>query len=90
MSFLTATISFALVVVAAMLVACGQGASQNEGMATLEIGLDSQLVETFAINGAAQKGPFIKGSRIIINRLDNRGDNTYETGISYIQDDLGN
>lgn len=67
-----------------ILTACGVGVETN-GVGTVPT---ANLDVT--ITGTAQKGPFVKGSRVLINHLSENGDNTYETAVSAINDDLGN
>jgi len=62
-----------------------------DGQLAPVVPISSTETEIFAsISGAAQKGPFVKGTRVLVNRLSEKGDNTYETAISAIDDDSGN
>jgi N-acetylneuraminic acid mutarotase len=47
------------------------------------------LSTTMVIDGAAQKGPFLVGSTVWINRLDNRGRSTTSTLRTEIEDSVG-
>lgn len=62
---------------------CGGGGGTTPGART-PAPATSVLVE-----GAVQKGPFIVGSTVLINRLDDRGHSTPSTLVSEIKDSIG-
>ena len=47
------------------------------------------LASPVLIEGAVQKGPFIVGSTVLINRLDDRGRSTPSTLVAEIEDSVG-
>ena len=64
----------------ALLSACGLGHVDNH--ANTGAGDDNTPVY---LSGTAQKGPFIKGSRLYINRLTDLAEPTYETTLVEIR-----
>jgi hypothetical protein len=62
----------------ALLVACGSSDNNNATMET-----------TTSISGAVQKGPFIVGTPVYINRLDKFGNASESTIITKIEDSVG-
>ena len=49
----------------------------------------ARLASPVLIEGAVQKGPFIVGSTVLINRLDDRGRSTPSTLLAEIEDSIG-
>ena len=47
------------------------------------------LASPVLVEGAVQKGPFIVGSTVLINRLDSRGRSTPSTLVAEIEDSVG-
>jgi len=70
-------ISLFVVFFVTFLQACGEG---SEGI--VGTGLE--------ITGAAQKGPFVRGSNILVNKLSPAGEATNKTIVTETKDDLGN
>jgi len=73
---------------AVIVAACGGG--DSDGVVGTGFGDPADNAKPFTISGAAQKGPFIKGTRVLINRLTNLAEGTYETTVGEIDDNLGN
>ena len=70
------------VLLISVLQACGEG---NEGI------IGTGIIETrINISGAAQKGPFILGSSILVNNLTASGDPSSKTTVTETKDNLGN
>jgi N-acetylneuraminic acid mutarotase len=79
-----------VVLAAATLSACGGGGgsgSSSGGQQTTPPTMPSST--SVKINGAVQKGPFIVGSTVLINRLDSNGQSTSQTILSEIKDSVG-
>ena len=70
------------VLAALALAGCGGG-----GGGTPSVG--PRLASPVLIEGAVQKGPFIVGSTVLINRLDSRGRSTPSTLVAEIEDSVG-
>jgi len=70
--------AWSLVLVALTLSACG-GGSDGDGI----------IGTGFTIKGAAQKGPFVKGSRVSINPVTSDGKSAAGTTTTFTEDDLG-
>lgn len=75
-----------LALFSALIAACGQGEATIIPANTPS----NEMNTPHFIIGAAQKGPFIKGTHILINRLTAQGEATFDTTLSETVDDLGN
>jgi N-acetylneuraminic acid mutarotase len=84
---------FALIFAASLLSACGGGGGDNGQQTTPAGTVPATPAATPAapvkVNGAVQKGPFIVGSTVLINRLDKSGQATSQTILSEIKDSIG-
>lgn len=68
--------------------ACGGG--DSDGIVGTGLADGNDKIKPFTITGAAQKGPYVKDTRVLINRLTATADGTSETTLGSITDDLGN
>ena len=85
------TLASALLV--SILQACGEGSEGIIGTGlNIPVGEGSEgVIDTWLnITGAAQKGPFILGSSILVNNLSASGDPTSKTTVTETKDNLGN
>jgi len=73
------------VLAALALSACGGGGGGDESPTARTPGPATPVL----VEGAVQKGPFIVGSTVLINRLDDRGHSTPSTLVSEIKDSIG-
>lgn len=78
-------LKFAIVsLLAALLIACGGG---DDGV--VGTGLTDSPGAVVRVSGAAEKGPFVRGSEVLVSRLNADGGSSTATTLSEIQDDLG-
>jgi N-acetylneuraminic acid mutarotase len=71
------------------LAACGGGSGGSGGATPPAVTPPPVSVASVLVEGAVQKGPFIVGSTVLINRLDNRGQSTPSTLVAEIEDSVG-
>ena len=80
-------VGFAIVAaIAALLTACGGGDDGVVGTGLTDAPGAGAVVR---VSGAAEKGPFVKGSEVMVSRLNADGGSSTATTLSEIQDDLG-
>ena len=79
----------ACLLVVLALAGCGGSGTETPSAAAPPVGPGSTLARPVLIEGAVQKGPFIVGSTVLINRLDSRGRSTPSTLLAEIDDSIG-
>jgi N-acetylneuraminic acid mutarotase len=77
-------------VAGALLAGCGGGDGSSQSAAAPPVVAPSPVAPAAVkVDGAVQKGPFIVGSTVLINLLDDRGQSTPSTIVSKIDDSVG-
>ncbi|KZN61817.1 hypothetical protein N473_21760 [Pseudoalteromonas luteoviolacea CPMOR-1] len=71
------------------LTACGSGGSDNKSNIANQTSSQAQDASV-TITGSVEKGPFVIGSSVTINILNEKGENTDSTIVTKTTDDLGN
>lgn len=73
-----------------LLGACGGGGGGNSGGSTPPpTGSNPPPSTSIAVSGAVQKGPFLVGSTVLVNKLDAQGRPTDSTVVTEIKDSIG-
>jgi N-acetylneuraminic acid mutarotase len=70
--------------------ACGGGGGDNSGGSTPPpTGSNPPPTTSISVSGAVQKGPFLVGSTVLVNKLDAQGRPTDSTIVTEIEDSIG-
>jgi N-acetylneuraminic acid mutarotase len=73
----------------ALLAGCGGGGSDSTDTTGSGATPPSNFPAAPAVAGAVQKGPFLVGSTVLVNKLDNQGQPTDSTIVTEIRDSIG-
>jgi hypothetical protein len=79
----------AALVAISFLAGCGGGGGGGQPAAPAPNPAPTPLPTSVDVRGAVQKGPFLVGSTVLINRLDNMGRPTASTIVSQVEDSVG-
>lgn len=72
-----------------LLGACGGGGGNSGGSTPPPTGSNPPPSTPIAVSGAVQKGPFLVGSTVLVNKLDAQGRPTDSTVVTEIKDSIG-
>lgn len=79
----------AALVTVLLLAGCGGGGGGDPAAPAAPTAQNPPPIASVEVRGAVQKGPFLVGSTVLINRLDSMGRSTSSTILSQVEDSVG-